>query len=347
MYDLVIVGAGPAGLALAVEARAAGLDPSCTLVLEKSDRHNSTIRHMYPEHKLTTANYKGFAAECEGVLCVSDMTKSETMAYFERTIAEHGIRVQYGAEVHGLRRFDWTSRRGFRVESSRGSYDARVLAIAIGIFGRPTRPREYVLPASLKGRLLFDVSSVRIENEDVLVVGGGDTAAEYTESLQLAGNRVTLSYRKAEFSRLNDRNRPALALLEQQGAVRILRQSNIARVENEGGRPRVVFNEAAGEARVFDRVVYALGGTTPTGFLRMLGIGFDENGPLVDQAGETDVPGLFLLGDLVVGRVGGSINTAFNSAVNTMRRLAATHLRGRLTAPTRHPGAALCERRSA
>ena len=60
MYDLLIIGAGPGGIALAAEAQASGIDPSRTLVLEKAATHNWAIRQLYPEQKLTTANYKGF-----------------------------------------------------------------------------------------------------------------------------------------------------------------------------------------------------------------------------------------------------------------------------------------------
>ena len=69
MHDLIIVGAGPGGIALAAEASASGIDPSQILILEKGPTHNSAIRQFYPEQKLTTANYKGFAARCEGLLC--------------------------------------------------------------------------------------------------------------------------------------------------------------------------------------------------------------------------------------------------------------------------------------
>jgi thioredoxin reductase (NADPH) len=73
MYDLIIIGAGPGGLALAAEANASGLSSSQILVLEKGPTHNTAIRQLYPAQKLTTANYKGFAARCEGLLCVDDM----------------------------------------------------------------------------------------------------------------------------------------------------------------------------------------------------------------------------------------------------------------------------------
>jgi thioredoxin reductase (NADPH) len=64
MYDLIIIGAGPGGIALAAEAQASGIDTSRTLILEKAATHNWAIRQLYPEQKLTTANYKGFQARC-------------------------------------------------------------------------------------------------------------------------------------------------------------------------------------------------------------------------------------------------------------------------------------------
>jgi thioredoxin reductase len=81
----------------------------------------------------------------------------------------------------------------FRVESSNGTYERRVLAVAIGIFGRPNKPKEYRLLHSLRDRLLFDMTSQPIQNENVLVVGGGDTAAEYVQYLRGQSNRVILS----------------------------------------------------------------------------------------------------------------------------------------------------------
>src|SRR4030095_13796829 len=121
-------------------------------------------------------------------------------------------------------------------------------------------------------------------------------------------------------------NRVMLQRLEQRREARILRSSNISQVEDEAGRPRVYFREDNFPAETFDRVVYALGGTTPSNFLRTLGIAFNEKGPIFDSNGETNVPGLFILGDLVVGAKGGSIITAFNSAVHAMQRICEVYL---------------------
>jgi thioredoxin reductase (NADPH) len=320
MYDLLIIGAGPGGIALAAEAHACGIDPSRILILEKSHNHNWAIRQLYPEQKITTANYKGFEAKCEGLLCLSDMTKTQTIEYFDKVISDYNINIKYDAEVYGMERLNDGDAR-FRINSSNGTFESRVLGVAIGIFGRPNKPHDYAFPPSLRQRLLFDITSIPIRDENVLVVGGGDTAAEFVQYLLPAGNRVALSYRQAEFVRLNDQNRNALLAMEQSREVEILRSTNIVRVEDEQGLPHVVFREETVSPRTFDRVIYALGGTTPTNFLRTLGIAFNEHGPLFDETGATNVPGLYLLGDLVVGTKGGSIITAFNSAVHAMKRI--------------------------
>ena len=320
MYDLIVIGAGPGGIALAAEAYASGIKQSQILVLEKGATHNSAIRQLYPDQKITTANYKGFDARCEGLLCLSDMTKSETIEFFDKIISDYKVNIKFNAEVFGMQALNQQEAR-FRVESSNGTYESRVLAVAIGIFGRPNKPKEYRLLPSLKERLLFDMTSQPIQNEDVLVVGGGDTAAEYVQYLQAQVNRVTLSYRQSEFTRLSKQNHDTLSAMEERNEVEILRGSNIKQVEDAAGLPRVLFNEPEFPSRTFERVIYALGGTTPTNFLRTLGIAFNDQGPIFDEAGATNVTGLYLIGDLVVGKKGGSIITAFNSAVHAMKRI--------------------------
>src|SRR5260370_8358132 len=179
------------------------------------------------------------------------MTKSETIDFFDRVIADYRIKIQFNAEVFGMQGLKQNGEARFRVESSKGTYESRVLAVAIGIFGRPNKPKEYRLLPSLKERLLFDMTSYPIQNENVLVVGGGDTAAEYVQYLQRQVKRVTLSYRQAEFTRLNKQNHDALFAMEERNEIEILRGSNIKQVEDESGRPRVVFNETEFPARTF------------------------------------------------------------------------------------------------
>ncbi len=321
MYDLLIIGAGPAGIALAAEARAVGHDPSSVLILEKGTAHNWAIRQYYPAHKKTTANYKGHVAQCEGLLCITDMSKDETITFFDEVIASYNIGINYGIEAYAIKRIEVPDGIYFHVETSKGVFDARVLTIAIGVLGRPNKPKEYLLPPSLKNRLMFDITSRSIQNEDVLIVGGGDTASEYVQHLFQQNNRITLSYRQQEFSRLNGVNLATLKAMEERCEVSILRGSNIIELQDDGGRARVVFKEDQYSARNFDTIVFALGGTTPSNFLRTIGVAFEGGRPKHDNAGETNVPGLFLIGDLSVSNTGGSIITAFNSAARAIKRI--------------------------
>jgi len=321
MFDLVIIGAGPAGIALAAEARAVGHDSATVLILEKGALHNWAIRQYYPAHKKTTANYKGHVAQCEGLLCITDMSKDETITFFDQVIQSYQINIRYDIEAFAVDRHEDPDGGHFHIETSKGIFDARVLAIAIGILGRPNKPKEYRLPPSLKDRLMFDITTRRIENEEVLIVGGGDTASEYVQHLFQQANRVTLSYRQHEFKRMNDGNLAALMALEQRREVLILRGSNIIELQDDAGRPRVIFREESYAPRSFDSIVYALGGTTPVNFLRTLGVAFENGMPKTDRAGETNVPGLFLIGDLIVSKSGGSIITAFNSAARAIKRV--------------------------
>jgi thioredoxin reductase (NADPH) len=315
--DLLVVGAGPAGIALVAEARAAGVPAERIVVLEKAHAHSWIIRKYYHASKPVLANYKGIEAKCEGVLCIPDLTREETLSYLDRAIRDSGVDVRYRQEVFRIAR-EKESRR-LLVESAGGSFRAKNVVIAIGILGRPNKP-SYPIPRSVKDKVFFDVTSAQMRHLDVLVGGGGDTAAEYCQFLVQEGNRVVLSYRGADLTRPNPINRESVFALAASGKLRLLVPSDISELEAEREKIRVRF--AAGlEPLLVDRIVYALGGTTPENFLKAIGIAFDGPAPRLTEGFGTSVPGLFLAGDLTAGKLGGSIILAFNTAAAAMRRI--------------------------
>ncbi|MCM3905012.1 MAG: NAD(P)-binding domain-containing protein [Pyrinomonadaceae bacterium] len=317
MYEVIIVGAGPAGISMAAEARTVGIASKQILVLEKGDTHSWAIRKFYPAGKRVLANYKGIEAVCAGVMCISDISKDETLTYIDRAIEQYQLPVHYNETVHSIRPLG----KGFAVETSKGVYETRRCVIAIGILDKPNKP-GYRIPVSLNKRIHYDLTSVALENEECLVVGGGDTSSEYCQYLVEHGNRVTLSYRRTEFSRLNRVNYESLMALEQRAQITILRGSNIKQVEADtAGLARVLFEEAQFPAQSFAHIVYALGGTTPTNFLKAIGIAFDGSVPVIKEGYQTSVPGLYLIGDLSAGKKGGSINLAFNMASDAMQNI--------------------------
>jgi thioredoxin reductase (NADPH) len=318
MYEMIIVGAGPAGISMGAEARTVGIEPQDILILEKGETHSWAIRKYYPAAKVVLANYKGIEAVCRGVMCIADMTKDETLTYIERTISQFQLVVQYNEAVTSIRPL---REGGFEVATTKGTYRSRKCVIAIGILDKPNKP-DYRIPVSLNKRIHYDLTSAVLENEECLVVGGGDTAAEYCQYLIQQGNRVTLSYRRADFNRLNRVNYESLMALEQRKEVTVIRASNIKELqESEEGRARVVFVENEFSPLTVDHVVYALGGTTPTNFLKAIGIEFEGTAPIIKEGYETSIPGLYLIGDLSAGKKGGSINLAFNMAAEAMQNI--------------------------
>ncbi len=316
---LLIVGAGPAGISLASEARMAGIKANNILMIDKAETHSWVIRSLYPDKKIVTANYKGLPAVCHGVMSLKDSSKGETISYLDEAIQKTGVTVNYCEEVLKIEPVGTRKKPLFLVQTTKNTYQTKIVVIAIGIFGRPNKP-GYPLPRKLKGSIFFDITSFQSKNEDILVVGGGDSASEFAQYLIEMGHHITLSYRRNEFARMNSFNKNALQELEANKRIEILLESDISEVKvSDNEKPLVCFKNAA--EREFSKVVYALGGTTPTNFLKSIGIAFENGTPRLKESGETTIKGLFVAGDLLAGKKGGSIIHAFNTSKTTIAQI--------------------------
>jgi thioredoxin reductase (NADPH) len=322
--DLLIVGAGPAGISTAVEAREAGIAASRIVALEKGPEHSYAIRKFYPDGKRVDAVYKGIPAISEGRITLADGSKQQTLDFLGETIRQFGLDVHYDEGVDTIHKNE--NEQKFEVVTPKGTYTAKVVVIAIGILGKPNVP-DYKIPRNeLRGRVHFDVTSEAIAGERALVVGGGDSAADFAHYLVARGFKVDLSYRKGAISRMNQINFADIEGMAKAGRLEKLLPSDVVRLEAADGLPLAVFAQENLPPRKYDHVVYALGGSTPAGFLQATGIELKGSEPLFREGGETSVPGLFLAGDLTAGKKGGSIISAFNSGVAAMRVICRDYL---------------------
>lgn len=322
--EMLIIGAGPAGISMGVEAVTSGIESDKVVILEKAPEHSYMIRKFYPDQKLVTANYKGKAAVCNGVMCIPDYSKNETLSYLDEAIEKHKIKVHYKETVWKLEQCDDGT---FNISSDKGEYKAKTCIIAIGMMGKPNKP-DYKVPASIKKKVHFDITSFKIENSKVLVVGGGDSASEYVQYLTQESNKVDLSYRKDSFARMNNINVSSLMALSERGETELILNSNVVELSDADEQVEVKFGEEEIPDRKYDHVVYALGGSTPKNFLKLLKIEFcgKEDQPIVKDGYETSIPGLFLVGDLSAGKKGGSIISAFNSSHEAMKKICTDYL---------------------
>lgn len=304
---IVVVGAGPAGIATAVEAKRAGIQP--VVLLEKAQHICDTIVSLYHEGKRVDPVFRKVKVEPIGALSFDTESREEFLKRMEDVVQREGLVIHTGQDVNKIVK----QGDSFLVTTGRGmQFQADVVVVAIGVFGKPVKP-TYPIPATLKDRVLFSLPKTPVSGKKVLVVGGGDTAAE-TACFLAEHNKVCLSYRRPEFFRLNEINACNIKGCSEKGVVELMMATDIEGLEP--GEDGVLVKFKDGRNLVFDMVFYCLGGSTPQTFLEGCGVDFQGNRPVFEPDGETNVKGLFLVGDLVAKT--GTIMAAFNSAKITM-----------------------------
>jgi thioredoxin reductase (NADPH) len=301
VYDVIIIGGGPGGIGTAVEAKVLGMEN--VLLIEKSDNHSDTIRKFYKDNKRVDKDWQGQIVEMEGTVPFMDGTKESTIDFFDEQIDVHAIESHFRCQVDKI-----TQKEGlFHVRANCGDYLGRNIVIAIGRMGKPNTP-SYATPPSIRKYVNYNLDRCS-RNEKILIVGGGDTAVEYAVELAKT-NTVVLNYRRPEITRPNPTNRAAVTEAIAHGYVRAKLGVDVEGLENEEGKPKALF--ADGSFEVFDRVIYAIGGTTPVDFLKNADLDLDATGePIIKENLETSVPGIYIAGDIAF-KSGGSIAIALN-----------------------------------
>ena len=315
IYDIVIIGGGPGGIGSAIEASAHKIGE--ILLIEKSDNHSNTIRKFYKDNKRVDKDYKGQVTTLQGNVEFYDGTKETTLDYFNNLLDTEKIDSRFNTEVEKIIRNQETDL--LEIHTSSGIIQTKNTIIAIGKMGKPNKP-DYKIPPSIKAQVNFNLDKCS-SNEKILVVGGGNSAAEYAYDLADQNNNVTLVYRKPEFSRLNETNENLLKKYNGEEKLRLRMNTDIISLENEDGKVKVEFND--GYSVLYDRIIYAIGGTTPVDFLKSCGVAVDEDEqPIFDEHHETSAKDVYVAGDIAF-KSGGSIAIALNHGyhiVNNIQR---------------------------
>ncbi len=301
VYDLIIIGGGPGGIGAVVEAKELGLEK--VLLIEKTENHSHTIRKFYKDKKRVDKDWQGQAVELEGNIDFVDGTKESTLNYFDKLLDDEAIDSKFNCEVQKV------TKEGdlFTVESSCGTFKSHHVIVSIGRMGKPNKP-AYKIPPSLRSQVGYNLDKCS-NSENILVVGGGDSAVEYACELSDT-NDVTLTYRRNDLTRPNPTNQEMIYQYVEDERVTLKLGIDIESIESVEGQIGV--NYADGTHEVYDRIVYAIGGTTPKEFLRACGFTLDERGePIFDENYESEVKGLYLAGDIAFAS-GGSIAIALN-----------------------------------
>lgn len=257
--DLVIVGAGPAGIAAALQAKIEGLSFS---LLDQEDLGGTIL--TYPRRKLVMT--QPMELPLYGKVKAREIAKEELLDIFHDVFRKTGLETRAGEKVNEIAR----EAEGFRVISSQSELAARRVLLTIG---RRGSPRKLGVPGEKSAKVAYRLHDPeKFRDLKLLVVGGGDSAVEAAVALsEQPGSVVHLSYRGEAIYRIKERNRERLEQAIADGRIATLLTSEVRRIETD-----VVFLEQNGKeiALPNDHVFVFAGGELPTEFLQKVGIEF-------------------------------------------------------------------------
>ncbi len=265
VLDLCIVGAGPAGLACALEAKRLGLD---FVVLEREAGPGGTVA-KYPRKKLVMT--QAVHLPLHGQLKAGTYTKEDLVEIWGRLIERHKLPIRAKQELKSLQR---DAQGGFCLTTNEQGLRAQNVCLALGRRGTPVR---LGVPGEQLTKVSYGLMDARAySGQELLVVGGGNSAVEAALALsEGADNRVTLSYRKAHFFRLRGQNEERLQAALAAGKLRVVYSSQVRSIDPTSVELALV---DGGQQRLpNDHVFILAGGQAPFGLLESAGVSFDPS----------------------------------------------------------------------
>lgn len=257
-YDLVIVGAGPAGVSASLTAKKNNLK---VLTLEQ-DSLGGTV-YTFPRSKIVMTS--AMDLPLHGKVKLYETSKVTLLDLWTEVLSKNDIVIRENSKVESI----VPREKCFVVTTSNGEeFTSRKVLLAIG---RRGSPRKLNVPGEESLKVAYRLLEPElISGKNIVVVGGGDSAIE--SALLLAdNNQVTLSYRSEAFARLKPKNYAKIREAVEENRVRVLFDSNLASIEEK--LVRITNNNSKDVTVVDNDLVYIFaGGELPTQFLEKIGI---------------------------------------------------------------------------
>ena len=254
--DVVIVGAGPAGIAAGLGAIQAKLR---YVLIEQEDSLGGSVLH-YPRNKV--AMTAPVDLPVVGKMHFIEVSKEKLLAFWLDIVARTRLQIRTGVRMERVE----PSGKGFNVHTSAGVLRARSVLLAIG---RRGTPRKLDVPGEDLPKVVYRLIDPRqYRDQQVLVVGGGDSAVEAALACAVFA-QVTLSYRGAAMNRLKQANRAHLDSAVRAGKLQLLLSSEVRLIEAS----RVTLAMGQQSLQIDnDVVVICAGGVLPTSMLQSIGV---------------------------------------------------------------------------
>lgn len=297
LFDVIIIGAGPSGLAAAIEAKKYGLSH---VVFDKGCITNSIVHFPSQMIFFTTPEL----LEIGGLPLVSERekpTRNEGLKYYRKVVGAFQLRVHQYEEVLQIRRGD-----AFEVQTAKAAYKGRNIVLAIGYYDHPNI-------MGIPGEDLPHVSHYYTEahpfyDRDVVIIGGKNSAVEAALELFRGGARVSLVHRGAELgSTIKYWVRPDIENRLKRREIVPYLSSRVVEITPD----HVKIQQNGDRSEIPAQHVFALTGYHPTmKFFDQLGVRYDKDTLRAEynpQTFESNVPGVYLAGSVVGGRINGEV----------------------------------------
>jgi thioredoxin reductase/Pyruvate/2-oxoacid:ferredoxin oxidoreductase delta subunit len=259
MYDLIIVGAGPAGIAAALTAKKHNLK---SLILEQ-DTLGGTV-YTFPRSKIVMT--APMDLPLYGKIKLVETSKSELLGLWNNVLQKNSIEVQENIKVESITPEDGH----FNVETHLGDhYTSRFVLLAIG---RRGTPRKLGIPGEGLEKVAYRlIEAETIEGKEIVVVGGGDSAIEAALLLAVQ-NTVILSYRNDCFNRIKPKNHKKINIAIADKSIDVRYSTSILEITKDEITIASVKNDQERQSIKNDLVYIFAGGELPTQFLQKAGI---------------------------------------------------------------------------
>jgi len=256
-YDIIIIGAGPAGIAATLRAAEHNLN---FLTIEQ-DSIGGTV-FSFPRAKVVMTS--PVEIPLFGKVKLYETTKSELIDLWSEILAKNKISINENEKVSEIIKYD----NSFKVITNQEEYTTQKVLLAIG---RRGSPRKLGVPGENSEKVYYKLLEPElIHNKKILVVGGGDSAIESALLLAEEGNEVSLSYRSNSFKRLKPKNFKRIEDAIKLKLVNVLYNSTVKEITHD----KVILNFQNGTiAEIENDLVYVfIGGELPNKFLEKIGI---------------------------------------------------------------------------
>jgi thioredoxin reductase (NADPH) len=255
--DVLIIGAGPAGLAASLAAKKMGLSYQ---TIEQEALGGAVFQ--YPRGKLVMT--APVDLPIIGKVQFRNTSKETLLKFWNEACHGNGLKISYQERVEAIENKDGA----FHVRTSKGQHVAS--AVLLGI-GRRGTPRKLGVPGEEMSKVVYRlIDPEQYRGKHVVVVGGGDSALEAAASIaELGDTTVALSYRGDAFQRAKQRNRQRVDEASKKGQLNVLLNSQVREIRAE----EVVLKHADKELKLRnDAVIVSAGGILPNDFLKSIGI---------------------------------------------------------------------------